>query len=69
MTKRSKRNAEDSPIVRQLRELYARGMDELEAKGRLRGRPRREYESAADHLHDLYAIGIEELETRRRAQQ
>jgi len=44
-------------------------MDELEAKGRLRGRPRREYESAADHLHDLYAIGIEELETRRRAQQ
>lgn len=26
------RRAEDSPIVRQLRELYARGMAELEAK-------------------------------------
>ena len=28
----ARREAENSPIVRQLRELYARGMAELEAK-------------------------------------
>ncbi len=36
MTRRERRAwAEDSPIVRQLRELYARGMAEVEARRKI----------------------------------
>ncbi len=34
-SERARREAENSPIVRQLRELYARGMAELEERRKL----------------------------------
>jgi hypothetical protein len=55
---------EDMPSVRRLRELYERGMAELEA----RGEPRPQGVDSVQHLRELYARGMAELEAKREAE-
>jgi hypothetical protein len=50
--------------VRHLRELYVRGMAELEAQGKAYV----QHLDSARHLRELYVRGMAELEERQRAE-
>ena len=56
LREQARREAENTPIVRQLRDLYERGMADLERRGEVQGRPT---------LRELYERGMADLETRR----
>jgi hypothetical protein len=63
ISEHARRQAENSPVVRQLRELYDKGIAELEAR-RKPGDPPIERD-----LRKLYERGMAELREREQAQQ
>ena len=58
ISEQSRREAENSPIVRQLRELYDRGMADLEARRRPEDPP------IVRDIRKLYERGMAELSER-----
>jgi hypothetical protein len=64
--RRGRRRAEDSPVVRQLRELYASGMAELEERGEISAEERRRIENMPSdrRLRELYECGMAEFQQR-----